>query len=120
MSAPTNPPARPKRYDYGAVAFCYDGRGSLLARADRALAQIFLETLSPGDSVLVAGAGRGADVLAAARGRRDAEVTAVDHSGAMLGRLRSAADREGLRVSCVESSIETAALAARYDHVVAH
>jgi ubiquinone/menaquinone biosynthesis C-methylase UbiE len=119
VSAPTDPPARPTRYDYGAVAFCYDELAALysLGRIARSK-QAFLAALSPGDSVLVAGAGRGADVLAAARA--GAEVTAVDRSGAMLGRLRSAADREGLRISCVESSIETAALAARYDHVVAH
>ena len=38
----------------------------------------------------------------------------------MLGRLRSGADREGLQVTCVESSIEAATLTAGYDHVVAH
>ena len=67
MSAPTNPPARPKRYDYGAVAFCYDELAALYSLGQIARSkQIFLETLSPGDSVLVAGAGRGALGLGAA------------------------------------------------------
>ena len=118
MSAPTNSPARPKRYDYGAVAFCYDELAALYSLGQIARSkQIFLETLSPGDSVLVAGAGRGADVLAAARA--GAEVTAVDHSGAMLGRLRSAADREAA-TGLVRRIQHRDRGAARYDHVVAH
>lgn len=119
MSAPLDPKPGPATYDYGAIAFCYDELAAIysLGRIARSK-QAFLASVAPGDSVLVAGAGRGADALAAAR--VGAKVTAVDRSGAMLARLRDAADREGLGVSCVESSVETSDPGAAYDHVVAH
>ncbi len=119
MPAPSDLPARPATYDYGAVAFCYDELAALysLGRIARSK-QAFLATVAPGESVLVAGAGRGADALAAARA--GAVVTAVDRSGAMLNRLRAAADEEGLAVACVESSVESPQPGAAYDHVVAH
>ena len=119
MSGPSDTPARSSSYDYGGVAFCYDELAALysfgrIARSKRA----FLAHVRAGDSVLVVGAGRGDDALEAAR--RGARVTAIDRSGAMLERLRTAAERDDLAVACVESRFETATLEEPFDHVVAH
>ncbi len=112
-------PAVATRYDYRAIAFCYDELAAIyslgrIARSKRA----FLSHVRPGESVLVAGAGRGDDALAAARA--GAVVTAVDRSGTMLGSLRTVAAREDLVLECIEAPVETSCEGRTFDHVVAH
>lgn len=67
--------------------------------------------------VLDLGCGLGNLSLEAAR--RGCEVTAVDASPAAVGRIRVAAQKEGLRVLAVQSAIEGFPVAGTYDTVVA-
>lgn len=106
-------------YGYGAVASFYDELAELYSRGRIAASKRSqLVHLAPGDRVLYVGAGRGEDVLEAAR--KGVRVTAVDLSGAMLRRLSQRLEREGLDAELVEGDIAALPMAAPYDAVAAN
>ena len=111
--------AAPRRYSYESVAWCYDplARVYSLGRIDRAKA-FSASRFGPGDRVLYAGIGTGADALRAAR--RGVEITGLDLSPAMLARTRRRFEAASVpvRLECKDLFEYTAERA--YDAVVAN
>lgn len=106
-------------HPYGAVAAVYDELATLysLGAIDRSK-QAGVDALVPGEAVLFAGVGRGADALRAVR--RGVRVTAIDLAPAMLARFRAALVRAGLAAQTIEGDVADHAPAAPYDALVAH
>lgn len=105
--------------DYDPVAWLYDlvahvGSGGAI----RASKHSQLAHLQPGDRVLFAGSGTGADAVAAAR--RGCLVTCVDASRRMLLRTAARARRHGMAVECVHADVRTHEPRAPFDAVCAN
>ncbi|MCG8590516.1 MAG: class I SAM-dependent methyltransferase [Proteobacteria bacterium] len=104
---------------YARVAWCYDELAQLysLGRIGRAKRD-HLGALAPGDRVLYAGAGRGAEAVQAAR--LGARVTCLDRTEAMLVRLRRSAARAGVTLQVQRADVRDPAATEAYDGVVAN
>lgn len=106
-------------HPYDAVAFLYDELASFysLGRIRRSK-ESQLAAISPGDRVLYAGVGRGADALLAAR--LGARVTAIDLSPRMLARFERSLAREGVEARLIHGDVADHAPDSEYDVVVAN
>lgn len=107
------------RYSYDWIAWCYETIASLLSlgaipRVKASQVAIF----KPGQRVLYVGVGAGEDALLAAR--RGVELTCLDLSKSMLGRLAKRLDREGLEAELIHDDILDHEVAVPYDAVVAN
>lgn len=94
---------------YDLLAYFYSGGGIRRAKL------VHLEQLSSGQSLLYAGAGTGAECVAAAR--QGHKVTAVDLSPAMLQRCAELAESAAVEINLIEADVGQ--LSVRYDVVVA-
>lgn len=107
------------RYRYDHVAWCYEGIArvySLGAIPRIKASQVRL--MKPGQRALYVGVGAGEDALIAARS--DVDVSCLDLSKAMLGRVRKRFEREGLRAQLIESDVLDHHPVEPYDIVVAN
>ncbi|HSC89345.1 MAG TPA: class I SAM-dependent methyltransferase [Polyangiaceae bacterium] len=109
----------PSRTDYGPGARFYDALAWLyslgaIARAKR----VHLGSVEPGQRVLYAGSGLGAEALRAAG--QGARVTLLDSSPNMTAYARRRFERAGLGAEFVDARLADFAPAEKFDHVAAH
>jgi ubiquinone/menaquinone biosynthesis C-methylase UbiE len=106
-------------YPYGRVAAIYDELADLYSIGRIGMSKRFaLEVISPGDDVLFAGVGRGAEAIeAAALGGR---VHAVDLSPEMLRRFSEQVDHAGLEAIARVEDVSLHDPSEPYDVVVAN
>lgn len=106
-------------YPYGSISAIYDGLAALYSRGRISASKRFqIEAIRPGERILYAGVGSGADALEASR--RGASVTAVDLSPQMLTRLAARLDADALEAELVQADVATHVPLEPFDVVVAN